>query len=145
VVQERPVTTYVDSEEASFGSYWRIPARSFHVGLEFHANNLKILLAVIWNILQLFCLCIRGRQYPGSAWLAFIEMCIFILLISATTAFLGVNRPHNEKQAFGFSAIEGWMGMFSGCVSHSTDPHPVLMKQLLQSCPFPGCLSGRKI
>lgn len=27
VVQELPVTTYVDSEEAPFGSYWRIPVR----------------------------------------------------------------------------------------------------------------------
>jgi hypothetical protein len=32
VVQERPVTTYVDSEEASFGSSWRIPVRGSRNG-----------------------------------------------------------------------------------------------------------------
>jgi hypothetical protein len=78
------------------------------------------LLAVIWNVSQLLCLCIRGKQFPKSSWLALIELCIFTLLITATTAFLGVNRPHDEEQTFGFSAVEGWLGMFAGYVFFST-------------------------
>jgi ABC-type transport system involved in cytochrome c biogenesis permease subunit len=113
VVQERPVTTYVDSEEASFGSYWRIPVRGSKQASNVETNEVKILLAALWNLSQLICLCVRGRQYPKSSWLAVIELCIFTLLIVATAAFLGENRPHDEKQPFGFSAVEGWLGMFA--------------------------------
>lgn len=36
-----------------------------------------------------------------------------MLLIISISVFLGLNRPHDEEQIFGWSAIEGWLGIFT--------------------------------